>query len=144
MPPFGVPELITIALGVIGMGVPIWLAIKTRPLGRYPYRWGLYIGIETGLVGITMALFTLSALPRVSFYAFYAPVLALCAAVAAAGLIRRRRFGVVLFFITYVLLLVSDPTRALPWLLFIVPNIFYFRKRWGLMTPEKALGTLVA
>ena len=70
--------------------------------------------------------------------------IAVCAATAAAGLIRRMRFGVVFFFIAYILVILlpllldalstqrlsQRPGQVGAVLILIAVNVFYFKKRW--------------
>ncbi len=71
-----------------------------------------------------------------------------CAILCCIGLLRRRRFGVILFVITYLMLLIAVPFldalhnrattsqqqgQAFPTLVFLVVTTAYFKKRWRLM-----------
>jgi hypothetical protein len=135
----GFPELIVRLGSLISFGVPLWLAIKAKPLGDRPYRWGHYMGIETALLSLVLLFSAISAIGNGAVLGGVAfCVITLCAAAAATGVIRRKRWGVVFFFITYGLLLLLPPlVDIFPVLLLLVINIFYFKKRWQLMDKPK-------
>ena len=60
----GWPEVIGALSFVVGVVVPIWIAIKARPLGSFPYRWGVYTGIEMAVTAVALLALGLSGLGR--------------------------------------------------------------------------------
>jgi hypothetical protein len=140
---------------VVGMvlfqGILIWFSVKAKPIGNKPYRWGTYNGIIAGLVAIPILLITFSSDSDVygrTVGAFIGTSAALC----CVGLLRRRKFGVVMFFITYVSLFMGgafvdalrgysvttqQQTQAGPMLIWVVLTGIYLIKRWALMGKTK-------
>ena len=128
-------------LGVIF--VPIWIALKAKPIGSLPYRWGLHLGIwnAIGSFGSLCLAFSAFGKRAVSEGVGFV-ILAVLLAVAAVGLCRRKRWGVVVFIVTCAWFLVVPPilteqasqvAEAVPALALLIVNIVYFKKRWKLM-----------
>jgi len=132
-------------------GILIWISVKAKPLAGQPYRWGTYVGIITGLAGASFLLITLP--PEIDVYAKGAgAVMGLCSIVCAVGILRRRKYGAVMFVITYVLIIMVVPFldavrnrpvnpqqrgQALPTLIFLIMTTVYFKRRWNLMGSPK-------
>ena len=131
--------------------LPIWISVRAKPLADKPYRWGTYVGITTAFVGLVYLLgiirfFTVHVDSKLIVVSAIA---CLCAILCSIGILRRRKFGVVMFVITYLEILLlgplfdamsnqpADPEKqgqGLPVLLFLVITTIYFKKRWQLMT----------
>jgi hypothetical protein len=132
--------------------IPIWISVKAKPIGGKPYRWGTYVGIITGFVG---ASFVLALWSASDIYGREVGV-ALCASaiLCSVGILRRRKYGVIMFGTTYVLLIIAAPFmtamrhqsvssqqqgQVFPVLVFLGLTIGYFVKRWRLMHRHVAL-----
>ncbi len=147
---FGV---LVLGMILIVQGIPIWISVNAKPLGDRPYRWGTYVGIITALVGIILLLTSNRLIPAFLDGNVIGPSLIVCLLVCAAlcsiGILRRRKFGVVMFVITYLALIMVGPFldamrnqpatprqqgQSFPVLVFLVITTIYFKKRWRLMT----------
>jgi hypothetical protein len=136
--------------------IPIWISVKAKPIGEKPYRWGTYVGIITGFVG---ASFVLTLWSASDIYGRESGV-ALCASaiLCSVGILRRRKYGVIMFVTTYLLLMMSVPFMTamrhesvspqqqgqdLPVLVFLGLTIGYFVKRWRLMGKAAVHGIVI-
>jgi hypothetical protein len=122
--------------------LPIWFSVKAKPIGTRPYRWGTYVGILSGLCTLPLALLgwkvflTGNVLNMLIFC-----ILVVCGLLACAGILRRRRFGPVMFplFFLLVLAIGNSPSpsaagNALGILILVGVTSVYFGKRWRFMT----------
>jgi drug/metabolite transporter (DMT)-like permease len=133
--------------------IPIWISVKAKRIGGKPYRWGTYVGIITGLFGAVFASGRLSASDNYGREIRIA--LCVSAILCSVGILRRRKYGVVLFVITYLLLMMAVPFisamrdepltpqqqgQSFPTLVFLGLTTGYFVKRWRLMgKPRNAM-----
>src|SRR5581483_2031431 len=102
----GLPEAIGALLFLLGLGIPMWIALRAKPLGPFAYRWGVYTGIEIAITSVALFLFAFSALT--SGRGLGGSVLAalgVIASAAAIGTLRRKRWGAVLSIATLALLI---------------------------------------
>jgi hypothetical protein len=101
------PVIIFNLLNLGFSALALWVALRAKPLGGMPYRWGTWVGMETAWMAAVLVFFCVrEGLARGSIAVLaLAPlsVLALIAAVAAIGILQHRRFGVVAFVCTYLL-----------------------------------------
>lgn len=138
-----------IVVGFMFLGIPIWFSRKAKPIGDKPFRWGTYVGILMGLLAAYFSTVIVSA------YDIYGKEvgIALCisALIASVGILRRRRYGVILYVVTNLLVLMASPfmsamrnepftpttpeqeSQTAPSLVFLGFSIAYFVKRWRLM-----------
>ncbi|HLX00318.1 MAG TPA: hypothetical protein VKR82_16885 [Candidatus Acidoferrales bacterium] len=131
-------------------GLMIWISVKAKPLGDKPYRWGTYTAITTGLVGFSFLLITFSSVDP--YGKAGGAVLGISAILSCIGLLRRHKFGVVMFYITYISLIVGGPVfeavrnqaasaqkegQVGLALVFLVLTAIYLKKRWALMGTPK-------
>jgi hypothetical protein len=140
----GWPEVIGALSFVVGVVVPIWIAMKARPLGSLPYRWGVYTGIQMAITAVVLFVLGFSTLGRRAAVAGSILVLiGIVAALGAMGTLRRKRWGALLSIVMLVVLLVvpffsavsyapqtQQPWQAIPILIVLIVNVFYFKKRW--------------
>jgi hypothetical protein len=139
------PDAIGALSFVAGVVVPIWIATKAKPLGPFPYRWGVYTGIEMAVTAVVLLVLGFSAVERsVAVAGSILALIAIVAALGAVGTLRRKRWGALLSIVTLVLLIVvpffnafsytpqtQQPWQAIPILIVLIVNVFYFKKRWG-------------
>lgn len=133
---------VTLAL----QGLLIWISVKAKPIGDKPYRWGTYAAVSTGLVGFSLLLLAFSS--GDSYAKASGAVLGVSAIWSCIGLLCRRKFGVVMFYITYISLIVGGPVfeavqnqaanlqkegQVGATLVFVVLTAFYLKKRWASM-----------
>ena len=136
---------------VVFQGLLIWFSVKAKPIGNKPYRWGIYNGIIAGLVAILFLLIIFSYDSDL-YGRTIGAVIGTSAALCCVGLLRRRKFGVVMFFITYVSLIMAgafvdalrghsittqQQAQVGPMLVWIVLTGIYLIKRWPLMGKKK-------
>jgi hypothetical protein len=154
----GLPELFVIAL--IGLMV---FSMRAKPLGDLPYCWGTWLGISNGLFGLAFLLVSFFVPTAVSGSNLFAAILFVGPfALVSFGLLRRRRFGVVAFFVVNLLFCVIgvlldwshhasalepyDPMQALliliPSAIFLGANWSYFDKRWKFMSKDDRQTTM--
>jgi hypothetical protein len=142
------PALLLITLCAALILGPIWFSVKARPIGSLPYKWGLYVGIETGGVGIILLAFALSAFGKgVTSGGIVLTLFAFLAVTTSVGIILRKHWGVLAFVATYTLLILvpafnantdyrpgsNTQGQSIPTLVFLIITILYFKKRWKLM-----------
>ena len=124
----------------------IWISVKAKPLGDKPYRWGTYVALISGLAGLSFLLIT--ATSGDVYGKACGAVVGTAGALCCIGLLRRRKLGVVMFYVTYVSLFLVGPFldtvrdqpvepqkqgQGLPVLIFVVLTGIYLKKRWSLM-----------
>ena len=140
----GWPEAVGALSFVVGIVVPIWIAMKARPLGPFPYRWGIYTGIEMAVTAVVLLALGLSTLGRsVPVAGSILVLIGIITALGAAGTLRRKRWGALLSIVMLAVLIVvpffnafnytpqtQQPWQAIPILIVLIVNIFYFKKRW--------------
>jgi hypothetical protein len=137
---------------IVVTGGPIWIAIKARPLASAPYRWATWIAVETTLLSLVVLC---SGIPIVikrgmDTGAVLYLLLSVLGLVAAVGLFRRMRLGVIFLIASELYLIVLGPMletlyhrpetknpslRPFALLVLVVANLFYFSKRWKSMQP---------
>jgi hypothetical protein len=150
-------RIFLLTLLVLFQGLLIWISSRAKPLLDKPYRWGTYVGLITALAGLLclstfFSFFSASDIWGQGVSAF----LCICATVCSIGILRRRRFGVVMFVITYLGVIMENPLllalrslpttsiqkgESLPTLVFLVTTTFYFMKRWALMGQTQRIPT---
>lgn len=141
--PFGA---LTLALGLVASIA----AKKSKPLGGFPYRWGAFIGVATGLISVFLlvaAALSFIRHPTARLETAVGLVWVACGLFGATGLLRRRRSGV-WFSLAFYLQLVLWPavfnalhgippeqraSMLLPVIILVVTNSIYFRRRWQLL-----------
>jgi hypothetical protein len=97
-------------LYLVFSALALWLASRAKPLGTMPYRWGTWVGLQTAWMAVTLIISCLTVRAGASLVSTAAlSVLALTAAAASFGILRHRRFGVVAFVCTYLLLIPIGP-----------------------------------
>jgi hypothetical protein len=151
--------VITLITCVAAIFVPIRISLKAKPLGWLPYRWGLYLGIMSAVGGCIGLWFAFSAFFYGTLSEAYARLLEVLAGVAGLGLCRRKRWGVVVWFMSTSLEILSQFIKGgyqgvsgpqapelsvvagFAGLLFLLVNVAYFRKRWQLMASEPVAGS---
>jgi hypothetical protein len=134
--------LMLAAVFIVVWVLPIWYSIKAKPLGPKRYRWGTYVGILTALCTLPIALLGWKVLVNGRpFYIILFLVLVICGLLTSFGILRRRRFGVLLFPLFYLLVIVAGSNQspgsagnALGIIVFVVVSSIYFGKRWKFMT----------
>ena len=121
----------------------IVFALKAKPLGDWPYHWGVYIGASAGIGAITAFSSVLSNNGVLGAAVFVA-----LSAIACLGLLLRTKFGVLALGLLYVLSLARSlqmifaqtPASGLKSVfaislvvLFVIANAIYFKNRWALL-----------
>lgn len=152
-----------LVLAVVGLYVvgSWWLSGMAKPMGEMPYRYGTWLGISCGLIAVIFLIVAIKQLLRVVFEGSNAtsqiaggPIAAIIFAFISVGLLRRKRFAIVLFFTFAVLVLVLQtlilvyplagssnqvaPLELFLAVIFLVVTGIYFGKRWKLMVPSSA------
>ena len=89
---------ISIVIALVFWGVPAWIASKAKPLGDKPYHWGVFIGIVTCIIGTVLVLSPYTINKRSAFVVTFFLVFGLPMILGGVGLIRRTKWGVVVFF----------------------------------------------
>jgi hypothetical protein len=141
---------IGVAFVLVSQGILIWISVKAKPLAGLPYRWGTYVGIITGFGALAFLLITL--VPNIGAYEKgIGAVVGLCSTVCCIGILRRRKFGAVMFVIAYTLMIVVGPflsilrdqpltapvQTVLAQLVFLIMTTIYFQRRWHVMGSSK-------
>lgn len=121
-----------------------WMAIRAKPLGAHPYRWGNYLGTVMTAYGALVVLIGVWGLVLGSYSlpVLSTAVLGVICVTAGIGLLRRSTIGVLAMLASAVLLVVvnylyatGDKAPVLNTLGALVvlgaPTAFYFRKRWN-------------
>ena len=140
----GWPEAVGGLSFIVGVVVPIWIAMKARPLGSFPYRWGVYTGIQMAITAVVLLALGFSALGRrVVVASSILMLIGIICALGAVGTLRRKRWGALLSLVMLALLIVvpffsafnytpqtQQPWQAIPILIVLIVNVFYFKKRW--------------
>ncbi|MEZ5355440.1 MAG: hypothetical protein R2762_22615 [Bryobacteraceae bacterium] len=130
----GLPEFFVIGGVLLFVAIPVLVALRAKPLGPMPYRWGCFAGI------MELLNWPGDEVPTI--------VLILMAAVsggAGVGLLMRRRWGVILFLASAAMFVISgaysEKTQGLAGvavllasLLIVGLSVIYFKKRWHLMS----------
>ena len=144
--------LLLALLVVVLVWVPIiWLSVKAKPIGQLPYRWGTLMGLCMVLLALSAALFIPGSIRNANVIGAQAlMVLVIAASLAAIGLLRRGRWGVVLYFVVLTILLLmgpvmdavhnqhtTKPSESAPMLVNALINVLYFKKRWKFMARQK-------
>jgi hypothetical protein len=134
-----------IAIILAFQGGLIWISLKAKPLGDKPYRWATYTALISGLAGLSFLLIAASS--GDVYGRTCGAIVGISGALCCIGLFRRRKLGVVMFYVTYVSLFMVGPfldtvrdrpadpqTRGqgLPVVIFVVLTGIYFKKRWSL------------
>jgi hypothetical protein len=127
------------------LGVPIWLCVKTRPLGPLHYRWGTFVGIQCIVIAVISLRFTVISFGQdVMFGGGLLAMFTLLALAAGIGVLRRKRWGVISFFLVNASLILLplliatpedefNPYRVIASLVGLGINIWYFARRWEFM-----------
>ena len=134
---------ISIAIALVFWGVPAWIASKAKPLGDKPYRWGMFIGIVTCIIGTVLVLSPYTISKRSAFAVIFFIVFGLPMILGGVGLIRRKKWGVVVFFLAWFMLMcmnsvfdsirethTANPTMIGSSLVIMAVSALYFGKRW--------------
>ena len=98
---------LALVLVIVIQVIPIWLSVKAKPIGDKPYRWGTYVGIIFGLCGAYFVSLTFVA-PDI-YGKEVGAVVGPCMIVGSFGILRRKRFGIVMFVISYLLIMLVIP-----------------------------------
>ena len=127
-------------------GALIWISLKAKPLGDKPYRWATYTALISGLAGFSFLL--IASTSGDVYGRTCGAIVGTSGALCCIGLFRRRKLGVVMFYVTYISLFMVGPfldtvrdqpvdpqTRGqgLPVVIFVVLTGIYFKKRWSLL-----------
>jgi hypothetical protein len=142
----GIVRLIAGVVGLAIFGSIIWLSVRARPLGNKPYRWAKYIAITTGMAALVWGPSLIAAVKNVGLAGVILAVTLIAACVVCSfGLLRRRRYGVVMFHVAYILIWITHallagiygthPTleqssRSAMFLLYYLVTAVYLGKRW--------------
>jgi hypothetical protein len=149
----------TFVIGLLGLiviqGPMIWFSAKAKPLGDKPYRWGTYLAFTTALVAIVLALSIPSVVSNGNIFgAVLLSCLSAFAVITVIGLFRRRKFGVIAFILTDLLLFLFEPLMATHYnrpvsvqpagtflfaIIVLICTTIYFKKRWRFMVVPKPL-----
>jgi uncharacterized membrane protein (DUF485 family) len=145
-------DTVLIAIVASFLGATIWFSVKAKPLVDKPYRWATYIALTTGLASISLSISLLQNHTNNS------PVVIVLLAITTVsvmlccvGLLLRRRFGVVTFYIFYILSMLlpafidayynrpQAPNQARNLqsgllLIYIIITAIYFKRRWKLLS----------
>ena len=142
-------------LALLFQGAAIWVSVRAKPIGDRPYRWGTYVAILTGMMGLMFFVSTLFVPTQYSTSDIseqaLAAMIGMLSVLTAFGLLRRLRFGIVMFVAACVLMIIAFPIGEViskqpftaqgqaGWVITILPapimlaTTGYFKKRWRLM-----------
>jgi hypothetical protein len=124
---------------VLIFGIPIWISLKAKSLDVFPYRWATFVAFWLAIGTVTM-LFRIMVARQATTAMTYL-FLAVLGALASVGLFRRAKLGVV-FLIAHHTVIFLAPLipgasyvliSAMFWLILLIANILYFKKRWKYM-----------
>ncbi|MGO9241627.1 MAG: hypothetical protein ACLQBJ_12530 [Bryobacteraceae bacterium] len=111
-------------LGFVFFWAAIWISQKAKPLGNMPYRWGAYLGLMAAWMSLLSIVSSILAID--GGHVLGGSVLcfvAVLAAVSGFGLLRRRKFGVVVYGLVHAMLILLspflEPIRGQPFLMAI-------------------------
>ena len=133
-------ESVLLAPTVLVQGLLIWASLRAKPLGDRPYRWATYVGITSGVLALAQLCF-LVAVSNPSGSAILATSIALLA-LASAGILLRKRFGVIFFIFAYSALIWNlqrgansawQSSSVLVVVIVLICTTAYFKKRWALL-----------
>ncbi|HTS30570.1 MAG TPA: hypothetical protein VMH81_32080 [Bryobacteraceae bacterium] len=138
----------------------IVVALKAKPLGNVPYRWGVYMGGSAALLALRLILYAVAAMgDRTQGIAELLVILiAALAALGSVGLLLRRKFGIMALAVAYAVLLAAarflDAQGIFPsnpryqplsttgfsillgaFAVYAFANAVYFKERWKLLAP---------
>ncbi len=127
--------------GLLGIAA-IVIALRAKPLGDWPYHWGVYIGATTGIAVISAFSSVLS-----TYGPMAAAIFVLVSAIACLGLLLRKKFGVLALGSLYVLSLIrglqvlfahtalsgKSIAVAFGFGVLVIANAIYFKNRWELL-----------
>jgi len=148
---FGSAEALVVLFLILMIGIPIWIALKAKPLGVFPYRWATYWAIESAVIAITTAMSDMSTIAKRGFDAgaFLFLLMTVLCLLAAVGLLYRMRAGAVLLIASEIMIFllpaligalynspVNTQPNTAPVIVLIIVNIFYFKKRWRSMVSD--------
>jgi hypothetical protein len=147
IPPIQLPIFTIIFFALLGGG---YLVIgKPKAIGYMPYRYGHFVGICHGVLAIFALAIAVKTRQDSILMSTVILVGLVCASISI-GLLRRKRFGVILFFGIQTLLLIQfsilayrSSTQpgyyvAIADFLALFATTQYFEKRWKFMVPEYA------
>ena len=150
-------QLGTVLVGIlIGIVVPIWVALKAEPLATFPYRWATYWAAESIVIAVAISWqVTPTVINRgIDAGLFLLLLLACLSLFAAVGLFARMKAGAVFLIASEVLIILlpflmgtfygytkphspsqsfDEACYALAALVLISVNVIYFKKRWSSM-----------
>jgi hypothetical protein len=144
--------MVQIIFGLLALalfGSVVWFSVRAKPLGNKPYRWATYIAITTGLVSLSFLISLGTAIQngRVGG-AVLSAILTIGCILCCVGLLRRKRFGAVMFYVTYILIFLTPAllagiygTRQTPqeaqqsglFFIYYLITSWYMAKRWKLL-----------
>ena len=148
MPDLNLTTLVSAAIPLVAVFAPVWPAMKAKKLGKFHYRWGVYVAAEALIASFSFSVDALRSFAAKSPWqcaAFF--VMSILAIGASAGLFKRRRWGVIAFIGVSVISLTLPSAYALfgPHLrgkitgegifvfVFLAISAQYFRRRWAVM-----------
>ncbi len=132
-----------LAFGILSL-IAAWISLKAAPLGSKPYRWGVYTGITTALSALRLILSSIPALNdlRLPVEGVWLVAVGSIAAVAAAGILLRKKFGVValvVLWVAYIIVLFPTIQHVPIWVAYAFFAVYalgtgvYFKERWSLL-----------
>lgn len=139
-----------VIFALIFLGVPIWVALRAKPLGIFRYRWATFWAIESAILAVASSLSVIPIIKTrgLDLGATLFLVMVILCVLAAAGLSNRVKVGAIFLLASEVLILFlpalvgalyNSPAPAssngLAIIVLIIVNVFYFRKRWSSMAP---------
>jgi hypothetical protein len=138
------------------IAIVVWFSLKAKPIGTLPYRYGTFVGIVYGLTAAVLLISTIKGLPN-SVFGRSRPLMYMSGQALGAlsvsgvlisisvGLLRRRRFGVIIFFVLQGLGLIfflaagwtTQPVQfaadLVVYVVFLYATSTYFANRWKFM-----------
>jgi hypothetical protein len=121
------------------VAVSIWASVRAKPLAGKHYRWATLTGIYVAFTALTFPYANYYRFPNLRLLAL---AVGCCAAISSFGILRRRKFGVVMYAATYLLIVLfmlgaeglSLRTVADLGLTMSVATVtlVYFKRRWDL------------
>ena len=139
--------LIGAAIVAVILSAMIWVSVRAKPLAGKPYRWATFTGIHSAFMALTFFYLNYYRFPNLTLLSL---TVSCCAGISSFGILHRRKSGVVMYAVTYLLLVLfrisseGPSLRAdlvLPISLAVV-TLAYFRKRWRLFQTTAQSGPM--
>jgi len=128
----------------------IWSSVKAKPLANKRFRWGTFVGRYSAFVAFGFPYLYYFRFPNLRLLSF---MVSCCIGIASYGILHRRKYGVVMFAVAFLLdvlfqilaggLNLSTVANLIPSTSYSALSLVYFGKRWGLLVPQPVLKEII-